>query len=156
MKRTLRRLLVPLLLAACAGCADTIIKALGEENGVIVDNAPGAFRFQAFELDNVHDEVTFTWFNPQGRAAIAHRSFVHHGQVVVTIRDALGQPLYSTPVEYQLDNQTQGGVPGNWTVHIQLFGARGRVDVALSALAGEGDPDLEPPLPPGATPGLTP
>lgn len=153
MKRTVSQLLVTLLLATCAaGCADSTLKTLGEENGTLIDNVPGAFRFQTFELDNVHDVVEQPWVNPEGRAAIAHRSFVHHGQVVVTVLDGAGQPVYSTPVEYELDNQTQGGTPGLWTVRIQLFGARGRVDVGISALAGEGDPDLVPPLPPTLVP----
>lgn len=148
MKRGALRGLLLLLLAACAACADTIIKELGTENGAIVDNAPGQLRYQAFELDNVHDEVVLTWVNPAGRASVAHRSFVHHGQVIVTVIDALGQELYSTPVEYKFDNQTRGGVPGTWTVRLQFVGARGRVDVTLTSLEGEGDPDLEPPLPP--------
>ncbi|WP_164016845.1 hypothetical protein [Pyxidicoccus trucidator] len=151
-QRTAARVLVPLLLAACVGCADSTIKTLGEENGALTDNEPGAFRFQAFELDNVHDEVVVRWVNPEGRASVSHRSFMHHGQGAVTVLDAADQPLYSTPVEYQLDNQTHPGLPGTWTVRIQLFGSRGRVDVALSSLAGEGDPDLEPPLPPQLSP----
>ena len=152
MKRAAARVLLLLLCATCAACADTIIKTLGPENGELTDNAPGALRYQAFELDNVHDEVVLTWVNPAGRASVAHRSFVHHGQVVVTVLDAADQPLYSTPVEYQLDNQTRPGQPGEWTVHIQFFGARGRLDVGLTALEGEGDPDLEPPLPPTLVP----
>jgi hypothetical protein len=143
VKRTANRALL-LLLAACAACADSTIKTLGSENAAVTDNAQGALRYQAFDLDNVHDEVTIAWSNPQGRASIAHRSLVHHGQVVVTVLDALGQELYSTPVEFELDNQTRGGVPGTWTVRLEFFGARGRVDVALTSLEGEGDPDLEP------------
>ena len=141
-----------LLTAACAGCADTIIKTLGTENEVAIDNTPGALRLQVSDMDNVHDELVVDWENPEGRASIAHRSFVHHGQVVVTVIDAAGVMLYSTPAEYQLDNQTQGGEPGTWLVRFEFFGARGRVDVSLTALAGEGDPDMVPPLPPQPSP----
>lgn len=151
MKRTVLGGLV-LLAAACSGCADTIIKRLGTENAVTLENTPGALRFQASDMDNVHDEVAIDWENPEGRASVAHRSFVHHGQVVVTVIDAAGVTLYSTPAEYQLDNQTQGGQPGTWLVRFEFFGARGRVDVSLTELAGEGDPDMVPPLPPQPSP----
>lgn len=151
MRRTVLGGLV-LLTAACAGCADTIIKTLGTENEVTIDNTPGALRLQVSDMDNVHDEVVIDWENPEGRASVAHRSFVHHGQVVVTVIDAAGVTLYSTPAEYQLDNQTQGGQPGTWLVRFEFFGARGRVDVSLTALAGEGDEDMVPPLPPQPSP----
>ena len=118
----------------------------------IIDNTPGELRFQAVDLDNVHDEVDIEWENPEGRASVAHRSFVHHGQVVVTVIDAAGVTLYSTPADYQLDNQTQGGEPGKWLVRFEFFGARGRVDVTLTSLAGEGDPEMVPPLPPQPSP----
>lgn len=151
MKRTVLGGLV-LLAAMCTACADTIIKKLGTENEVTIDNTPGELRVQAVDLDNVHDEVDIDWENPEGRASVAHRSFVHHGQVVVTVIDAAGVTLYSTPADYQLDNQTQGGEPGKWLVRFEFFGARGRVDVSLTALAGEGDPEMVPPLPPQPSP----
>ncbi|MBF5043112.1 hypothetical protein FGE12_12005 [Aggregicoccus sp. 17bor-14] len=150
--RTLKPLLVLLLLGA-ASCADTIIKTLGAENAVTVDSTPGQLRFTAQDLDNVHDEVSVPWVNPEGRAAVAHRSFVHHGQVVVSVFDAAGTQLYSTPADYNFDNQTRPGVPGLWTVRFQFFGARGRVDVGLSALPeSEADDELIPPLPPQPQP----
>jgi hypothetical protein len=151
MKRRLLGSLV-LLAAACAACEDTTIKMLGAENQVTTDNTPGSLRFQASNLDNVHDEVNIDWENPEGRASVSHRSLVHHGEVEVTVSDAAGVTLYSTPAEYQLDNQTQGGQPGTWHVRFQFFGARGRVDVLLTALAGEGDPSMVPPLPPQPSP----
>lgn len=67
-----------LLAVACAACEDTTIKMLGAENEVTTDNTPGALRFQASNLDNVHDEVNIDWENPEGRASVAHRSLVHH------------------------------------------------------------------------------
>ena len=152
MKRSVLGLLV-LLLAVGAACADTIIKTLGAENELAVESVPGTMRIQAIELDNVHDEVVVPWVNPEGRAAVAHRSFVHHGQVLVSVFDAAGTELYSTPAEYQFDNQTRRGAPGRWTVRFQFLGARGRVDISLTALPeSEADEDLVPPLPPQPEP----
>ncbi len=152
-RRGLGTLLLLLLLTVGAACADTIIKTLGAENELAIESTPGTLRLQAIELDNVHDEVVVPWVNPEGRAAVAHRSFVHHGQVIVSVVDAAGEPLYSTPAEYQFDNQTRRGVPGRWLVRFQFLGARGRVDISLTPLPeSEADEDLVPPLPPQPEP----
>ena len=80
-----------LLAAGLAGCADSIIKPLGPENSEQIDNQPDTFRFQAVDLDNVHDTRQFTWTNTGTQAAVLHRNFIHHGTVVLMVRDALGR-----------------------------------------------------------------
>src|SRR5206468_4656695 len=61
-----------------------------------------------------------------------YRSFVHHGQGRITILDAAGDTVYrQVPLEYQLDNTSDSGQAGTWSVTLELFGARGRVDFAI-------------------------
>ena len=115
------------------GCQDTIIKEMGAENHPMVTVLPDSFRYQADNMDNVHDEMQWTWLNTGTNAIVHHRSFVHHGVVQVTILDAMGDSVYRRiPVEYNLDVPTDTGVAGNWTIHIQFFGAKGRVDVSVA------------------------
>jgi hypothetical protein len=121
-------------LAMLSACADTIVKILGPENNVQITNTTDAFRFQAWDLDNVHDEVTETWSNTGPRAQILHRNFVHHGSGRLTILDADSVLVHESPLEYQLDLESSAGTPGDWTVTIEFFGAKGRVDVQLSKL----------------------
>jgi hypothetical protein len=120
--------------AVLAGCADSIIKPLGPENNEQVNNEPGTFRFQAGELDNVHDTRQFTWTNPGPQAAVLHRNFIHHGTVVLMVRDAVGTLVDSIPMEYGLDTETDVGVAGTWQLELRFYGARGRVDVTLETI----------------------
>ena len=114
-----------------AACLDSIIKPLGPENVEDVENAPDSFRYFADNLDNVHDNRTFTWRNNGTTAKVLHNNFIHHGSVLMIVRDALGALVDSIPMEWELETETDAGAPGNWTVTLNFYGARGRVDVSL-------------------------
>jgi hypothetical protein len=121
------------LALSVVACQDTIIKELGPENDATVTVLPDSFRFQADNMDNVHDNAQWTWRNTGTKAAVHHHSFVHHGVVQVTILDARGDSVYNRiPVEYDLDTETGVGVAGDWTIHLQFFGAKGRVDLSAA------------------------
>lgn len=117
-----------LLLAACE---DTIIKTLGPENDEQVSISAGVFRYQSWNLDNVHDRREYNWQNPSSVALVKHRNFIHHGTVLITIRDGMGQLVDSIPAEWELDHETGAGAPGLWTIKFEYFGARGRLDTSL-------------------------
>jgi hypothetical protein len=129
--------LVPFLAAAVAACEDTIIKVLGPANDEVVNTSGGVFRYESYNLDNVHDRRTFTWTNPQAKALVKHRNFIHHGTVLITVRDSRGALVDSVPAEWELDHETGSGQPGLWTIKFEYFGARGRVDTSLEPLPPE-------------------
>lgn len=119
--------------AIAAACQDSIIKYLGPENNEIATVLPDSLRFQATDLDNVTDTRSFNWPMTGSVAAVHHQSFVHHGQGRLTILDAAGDTVYRmVPLEFELENETAVGQPGNWIVNLELFGARGRVDFVLT------------------------
>ncbi|HEV2671989.1 MAG TPA: hypothetical protein VGU74_12920 [Gemmatimonadales bacterium] len=132
--RSLGRLaLLVVVIATASACQDSIIKALGPENREIATVLTDSLRFEAWDLDNVTDTRTWNWTITGPVAAVFHRSFVHHGQGRLTIIDAAGDTVYRMiPLEYQQDNQTAAGQAGVWTVQLELFGARGRVDFSLA------------------------
>jgi hypothetical protein len=129
MSRALLPLLAMLTLAACE---DTVIKALAPENDERVKLVPDTLRFEAEDLDNVHD--TRVWSLPMStvKAKVRHRTFVHHGVARITIQDDVGDTLYNkVPLEYELDDVTLAGQSGTWTVTLEIFGARGRIDFSV-------------------------
>jgi hypothetical protein len=126
-------ILIPLL-ATAAACMDSIIKTLAPENNEQVSTTGGVFRYQSEELDNVHDRRTFTWANPGTQAIVHHHNFIHHGLVLITIRDALGALVDSVPAEWEIDDTTDAGAPGAWTVKFEYFNSRGRIDTSLEPL----------------------
>lgn len=119
--------------AVTLGCQDTIVKYLGPENRVVETVELDSMRFQAWDLDNVHDARTWSLTITGTQAVVHHRSFVHHGVARLTITDAVGDTVYRfVPLEYELDNETAVGQAGAWTVTLELFGARGRVDFSIA------------------------
>lgn len=122
---------VTLALAAVA-CMDSVIKQYGPENHVSLAVLADSCRFQAESLDNVHDVTRWTWTNTGTTAHVYHQNFLHHGGSQLTVLDANGDSVYRrVPLEYKMEDTTAVGVPGVWTVQVQLFGARGRVDISL-------------------------
>lgn len=119
--------------AVTLGCQDTIVKYLGPENRVVETVELDSMRFQAWDLDNVHDARTWSLTITGTQAVVYHRSFVHHGVARLTMTDAAGDTVYRfVPLEYELDNETAVGQAGVWTVTLELFGARGRVDFSIA------------------------
>jgi len=120
-------------LFALTGCQDTIVKYLGPENKPELYIATDSTRYQARELDNVTDVESWTWPHTGTIATVYHHSFVHHGHARITIEDNVGTIVYNrVPVEFELVNETLPGVPGDWRVTIELFGAKGRVDFSVA------------------------
>ncbi len=118
--------------AVISSCQDSIVKYLGPANREISTVVTDSLRYQAWDLDNVTDTRQWAWTNTGPQAVVYHRSFVHHGQGRITILDAAGDTVYrQVPLEYQLDNTSDSGQAGTWTVTLELFGARGRVDFAI-------------------------
>jgi hypothetical protein len=119
--------------ALAIGCQDTIVKYLGPENRPVETVVLDSMRFQAWDLDNVHDARTWSLTITGTQALVYHRNFVHHGVARLTILDAAGDTVYRfVPLEYELDNETALGQAGTWTVVLELFGARGRVDFSIA------------------------
>jgi hypothetical protein len=131
VRRRIARVAVLAVALGAAACLDSIIKPLGPENLEEVENVPDNFRYFADKLDNVHDTRTYTWRNNGTTATVQHDNFVHHGSVIMIVRDALGKLVDSVPMEWQLVTETDAGTPGNWQVTLNFYGARGRVDVSL-------------------------
>lgn len=129
----MRRLVVLFCVVAIfAACQDSIIKYLGPENSEILTLLTDSLRFQAEDLDNVTDTREWIWQNTGPQALVHHNSFVHHGRGQLTIMDAAGDTVYSRiPLEWELESATDSGQAGNWTVKLELFGARGRVDFSV-------------------------
>jgi hypothetical protein len=115
-----------------AGCQDSIVKYLGPENNELETVLTDSLRFQAWDMDNVTDTREWTWTITGPQALVHHDSFVHHGKGQITIVDAVGDTVYNRiPLEWGIDNATDSGSAGVWTVKLELFGARGRVDFVI-------------------------
>ena len=128
------RLLLMATALVLSGCQDTIVKALGPENDPALTVQADYFRFYADDMDNVYDEFTTEFTFSDTVAAVIHRNFVHHGSGRLIITDAIGDTVYNSGLEWNLDLESRAGRPGRWKAYLGLFGARGRVDVRVQKL----------------------
>jgi hypothetical protein len=119
------------LVLVATGCQDTIVKALGPENGPEITVRPDYVRFYANDMDNVHDEMVATFSFSGTKATVIHRNFVHHGYATLAVVDAVGDTVYKSGLEWNLDLETREGVPGTWKAILSLYGARGRAEVTV-------------------------
>jgi hypothetical protein len=68
------------------GCLDSIVRELGPENDPASHQHGLELRVQAEDMENVNDELIFTWVNSAPQALSATNSFIHHGYGIVIIR----------------------------------------------------------------------
>lgn len=137
---TARRLWLALSVAGAIGlaaCADSIVRLIEPENNEQLTLEPDNFRYFLEDLRNVSDRRRFTWRNNNPRALFFHRSFLHHGDGLVIIRDAVGAVVDSTTLEWELNTDTEVGVPGDWTIDLILASGRGRVDFSLQGVTAD-------------------
>jgi hypothetical protein len=127
-----RATLVVAVVVLAAACQDSIVKYLGPENNEVETVLTDSLRYEAFDLDNVTDSREWSWTITGPQALVHHDNFVHHGKGQITIIDAAGDTVYNRiPLEWGIDNATDSGSAGAWTVKLELFGARGRVDFSV-------------------------
>lgn len=131
------RLLLLLVLAGTAGCADSVINVIEPKNERTVSVVGDSLEYLVSNLENVSQVDTFTWNNPQERATIYHQSFLPHGYALMVMFDAVGSVVDSTLLEYQLTTESRAGSPGTWTILIIYTGAWGRAQVSFVPLAGD-------------------
>jgi hypothetical protein len=128
------RLLIAATAALLTAACNDVVTEIEEENDPTVTIEVGTFRYEAHDLDNVHQEFSFIWPNAGTQAAVLHRGFVPHGSSIIVIRDDAGIEVYREEMLYQTDDVTSVGVPGDWTVEFLLHGTTGRIDMQLETV----------------------
>jgi len=138
--RRLRLLLLLMVGAGTAGCADSVISVIQPKNDKTITVSGDSISYLVTDMENVTQTDTFTWNNPAERLTTIHESFLPHGYVLLVIFDAVGTVVDSTLLEYQLTTYSRAGVPGTWTVLLIYSGAWGRAQFSLVPLVGEPPP----------------
>jgi hypothetical protein len=124
-----------LLLLAGLGlaCQDPVMM-IGPDNNPVLVNQTDNFSYQASNLDNANQTLTWTWTNTGSSAIIEHNSLVPHGITQMTIRDAAGKVVYDLNIQliYQETQNTDSGTPGAWTIELALYGTTGELNFSLT------------------------
>lgn len=126
--RELRHLAVA---AACvlAGCSDPLAPFEPE-----VSNATDSFGMQATGVTGITTTRTYTWSNTGTRATVNHSTTTSAGAVQLTIQDGTGTVVYDRALAPSLNEPTQSGTAGRWTVRIRMTDYSGTLNFRAQRL----------------------
>jgi hypothetical protein len=119
--RHARRAVGCALLAAIAACGDGTDPTFDP----VVANAVDNFTFQIAGMSDVSETRQYTWQNTGTSAVVSRTTSVSAGTGTLTILDAAGTEVYSVPLTTESSGSTQSGVPGAWTIRVELTDAGG-------------------------------
>ena len=115
-----------MLLGACGGNNATAPRYQPQ-----VVNLTNDFAFQVSALDNVSDNVQYTWRNDGTSANVNQSPSNLSGTVSLVIRDANGTQVYSRSLAENGTFTTTAGQAGNWVVRVGFSHAGGSVNFRL-------------------------
>ena len=116
------------LSAACGGGAGN---ATAPQYQPQVVNLQNDFAFQVTALQNVSDNVQYTWKNDGTAASVNQSPSNVSGSISLVILDAAGTQVYSRSLADNGTFMTTAGAAGNWTVRIRFSQASGAVNFRL-------------------------
>lgn len=117
------------LVLVAAACGDS--NTLGPDNQVQVDNVTDSFQWQASDMSEVSQTLTYTWTNTGTTANVDQSSSITAGSATLHVTDDQGQQVYSSSLSDDGTFQTNQGASGDWTVTVELSGASGTANFRL-------------------------
>lgn len=126
--RTLGTLLITAtLLMTVIGCGSG--NALNPAFQPQVANTPDNFQFQSTGVQNVTQNLQYTWSNSGTHASVNQATTVTAGSTVLTIRDAQGTMVYNSNLAANGTFPTNpAGQAGNWTIVLSLSNYSGTLN----------------------------
>ncbi len=97
-----------------SGCEDALAPYHPE-----ITSATDNFQLQATGVQNVTATLTYKWSNTGSRATVNHSTTVTAGTARVVIRDAANAHVYDAALVPSLNETTESGTSGLWTIELR-------------------------------------
>ena len=126
-------LLLPMVIACLLGicqCSDNALAPFQPEITSATDN----FQLQATGVKNRTATLNYAWDNTGTRATVNHSTTTTSGTARVIIKDAGGAQLYDRALVPSLGDTTTTGVPGTWTIRLELDHYSGTLNFRVQKL----------------------
>ena len=117
-------LLTGVVLAACGDNANLI----GPSNQPQITNATDNFQYQASNLVDVSQVLTYTWANTGTSANVDQSGVVGSGTAVLILKDANGVERYNKSLRETGSFTSATGAAGNWTIEVRLTDVSGTLN----------------------------
>ncbi len=85
-----------------------------------VTNATDSFQLQATGVTNQTATLTYSWTNTGTQAKVDHSTTTISGTASVAIQDAAGATVYDKKLVPSLNDTTNAGTSGTWTIRLVL------------------------------------
>ena len=125
MSRMMSMLVAMATAVAVTACGDNVI---GPSNQPEIANAIDNFQFQASNLDEVSQVLTYTWPNTGTQANIDQSGAVSGGTATLVIRDASNAEVYSRNLRDTGSFVSGTGSTGNWRIEVRLNDVSGTLN----------------------------
>ena len=114
--------------ALCVGAfaAAIVTTACGDSNPIGPSNQPQIannrdnFQFQASNLADTTQTLTYTWENTGTTANVNQSGQLSRGDATLTLRDGSGVQVYSRSLATTGTFSTSNGTPGTWRIDVRL------------------------------------
>lgn len=125
MKRKTWQLPCILLLFLAFGCGNDLLDPRFEPE---ISNKIDSFEFQATDIRDVSQTVTYSWEITSEIANINQASTLTSGTGILILVDSQGEEVYRQDLNDNGTFQTNAGTSGHWTITIQLSEANGTIN----------------------------
>jgi hypothetical protein len=122
--------LAVIMAGGLAACSDNPVGPIDAE----VTNATDNFQYQATAVAGVTTTQSYSWTNTGTRATINHSTTTTAGSVQLTVRDAAGAVVYTKALVPSLNEPTEVGTAGTWTVVLTMTNYSGTVNFRVQKL----------------------
>lgn len=124
------------LFAGVFVCA-VVIMACGDSNPIGPSNQPEVanlrdnFQFQASNLQNTTQTLSYGWENTGTAANINVSGQISGGRATMTLRDASGTQIYSANLAATGTFRSSSGTPGDWRIEVRLEDVTGTLNFRI-------------------------
>ena len=113
----------------CGGCEDTLAPFQPE-----IGNMQDSFQLQATNVTNVTTTLVYPWKNTGTRATINHSTTTTTGTTLLVLKDSTGSTVYSKALFPSLNEPTDTGAAGSWTIILTLTNYSGTLNFRAQKL----------------------
>ena len=128
MHRVVASALVVTVLALGVGCSNKNTNVINPAFQPEVANNIDSFQFQATNMTNVTQVLTYSWRNTGIQANVDQASSITAGTATLSLSDSTGTQVYARNLAEGGSLASAAGLAGTWRIRVTLTGVSGTLN----------------------------
>ncbi len=120
--------LIVVVLALGVGCSDNNTNVINPAFQPEVTNNIDSFQFQATNVTNVTQVLSYSWRNTGVQANVDQSSSITAGTATLTLSDSTGSQVYTRNLTEGGSLASAAGLAGAWTIRVTLTNVNGTLN----------------------------